>query len=117
MSVRFEIGGVFEKIEEMRKRAIFAVTSEARNDLNEYVPMETGTLWGSSLDHSELEKGHIEWETPYAQVMWRGTRKGRALRISRVHHPKATSKWTVKGKADNLEKWRRIAEKAMGGHV
>ena len=117
MSVRFEIGGVLDKIEAMRKRAVFAVTNEARTDLNEYVPFETGDLMGSSLRHSVIEDGHIEWVTPYAAIVWRGTRKGRPLRINKVEHKKATSRWTVKGKADNLEKWRRKAEKALGGHT
>lgn len=117
MSVRFEIGGVLDKIEAMRKRAVFAVTNVALDDLNEYVPFEIGDLMGSSDRKSVIEDGHIEWETPYAPIVWRGTRKGRPLRISKVHHPKATSRWTVKGKADNLEKWRRVAEKALGGHT
>lgn len=117
MSVRFEIGDVLDKIEAMRKRAVFAVTNEALTDLNEYVPFDTGALMGSSLSHSVIEDGHIEWVTPYAAILWRGTRKGKALRISKVHHPKATSRWTVKGKTDNLEKWRRVAEKALGGHT
>ena len=117
MNVRIDMGGVMDKIEAMTKMAIFAATNQARTDLNEYVPMETGDLFRSSLDHSELEEGHIEWVTPYAQIVWRGTRKGRALRIWKTHHPKATKRWTIVGKQNHVEEWRRRAEKAMGGRT
>lgn len=117
MNVRIDMGGVMDKIEAMTKLAIFAATNQALTDLNQYVPFDTGTLMGSSLSHSVVTDGHIEWVTPYAMVLWRGTRKGRALRIRKTHHPKATKRWTLVGKQNHVEQWRRIAEKAMGGRT
>ena len=115
MSVRIEVGNVMAHIERMEKKAIFAATSQALADLNTYTPFEYGNLMGSSLANSVLDQGHIEWVTPYARVVWQGTRKGKPIHINKAHHPRATSKWTAVAKKAHVEQWRRIAEKAMGG--
>lgn len=117
MSVRIDLSGVLGKIDAMKKMAIRAATNQALIDTNPYVPFDTGALMGTSMSNSIIEEGHIEWVTPYARVLWTGTRKGRALKINKIHHAKATKKWTEAAKRDNLEHWRRAAEKAMGGHT
>lgn len=117
MSVRIDMSGVLGKIDAMKKLAIRATTNQILIDTNPYVPFDTGALMGTSLSNSIIDDGHIEWVTPYAQVLWNGTRKGKKLRISKVHHAKATSKWTLVAKQNHVERWRRIAEKAMGGRT
>ena len=141
MNVEFDMGGVLAKIDAMKKMAVFAATSQALADLNQYTPMETGSLMGTSYSHSVLEDGHIEWVTPYAHYLHEGVvygpnypitvdgavvgfysppRKkptGGRLTISKARHAKATSKWTIVGKRNHVEAWRRKAEQAMGGHV
>ena len=141
MNVEIDMGAVLGKIQAMKKRAVFATTSQALADLNQYTPMNTGALMAAAVAHSVLEDGHIEWVTPYAHNLHEGIvygpnypitvdgavlgfysppRKkptGRRLKISKSVHAKATSKWTMVGKRNHVEAWRRKAEKAMGGHV
>lgn len=141
MSVRIDLSGVLGKIDAMKKMAIRAATSQAFDDISMYVPLAEGALMGSAEAGFEPETGHIEWNTPYAHYLYEGVvygpnipiykggvlmgfysppRKrpmGRPLRISKAHHARATKKWTEAAKRDNLEHWRRAAEKAMGGHT
>lgn len=117
MSVRIDLSGVLGKIDAMKKMAIRAATAQANIDIFGYVPFEYGNLSQIAQDSCDPETGRIEWTMPYARVVWYGTRKGRALKISKIHHAKATKKWTEAAKRDNLERWRRAAEKAMGGHT
>lgn len=113
MRVQFDLSGVLPKIADMKQKAMIAATNQANIDITPYVPMDIGTLSNTAV--VEPERGHIEWVTPYARVLYNGTRKGRALNISRSKHAKATAKWTQVAKKAHIEKWRRIAEKGMGG--
>lgn len=113
MRVQFDLSGVLPKIADMKQKAIIAATNQANIDITPYVPYAVGTLSNTAV--VEAEKGHIEWVQSYARVLYNGTRKGRALNISRSKHVKATAKWTHVAKKAHVEKWRRVAEKGMGG--
>ena len=138
MNVKIDLSGVLPKVAELKKKAIIAATNQANIDIHAYVPMgETGILANTAV--CEPEQGHIEWVTPYAHYVYEGivygpnipiikggavvgffspphkSPTGRRMKISRARSPKAQSKWIPAAKRDNVEKWRRAAEKGMGG--
>ncbi len=91
------------------KAGLYQVLSVIRQDCNRYVRMDKGTLRKSSYSASQLDRGLIIWNTPYARrVYYTGTPRT-------VKNPNASLQWCEKAKAEYLDKWRRMAAAMTGG--
>lgn len=102
---------------------------QVMKDTDKFVPALTGSL----VQRTHIENGNtIVYPGPYARFLYygkvmiyeptgstwapKGEHKvvtGRDLIMQKSMHPLATSHWFEVSKAANLEKWERVAERAM----
>lgn len=97
------------KVLKATKGAIYPVSSQVLKDSNFYIPLDTGNMRDSSIRSSDLEKGKIVWDTPYARRMYYGTH----FRFSKYKNPRAQALWAEKAKSAHSREWARVAKKAV----
>lgn len=104
------------------------VAIQAAKDTSPYVPMLTGSL----NTRTQVEGGNIIYPGPYARYLYYGklmvdpntgssyAPKGgtkvltdKNLVFNQAIHPQAQDHWFDASKAQNLDKWLRVAEKAV----
>lgn len=110
------------------EKAVHTVAIQARKDTSPYVPARTGSL----DSRTKVDKSTITYPGPYARFLWEGkvmidpetgspyARAGvtkvltnRDLVFSRAMHGDAQAHWFDASKAQNLDKWISVAEKAV----
>lgn len=96
------------KVDEAWENGLEMLSTEVLADCNEYCKRDTGTLILSSWIHSLLDKGLLIWQTPYARRQYFEIETA-----STDSNPKATWKWCDAAKARWLERWNRLAQKAL----
>lgn len=117
-----------EKLAQACTKAEHIVAVQARKDTSPYVPFLTG-----SLDQRTMVDGNaIIYPGPYARFLYyvkvmvdpetgstyakKGMTKvltDKNLEFNKAGHNQAQSYWFEASKAENLEKWIRIADKAV----
>ena len=117
-----------DKLAERCTRAESIVGQQVIKDTEPFVPALTGSL----TIRTRLDGNKIIYPGPYARFLYYGkvmvdpqtgstfAPKGgtkvltnRDLVFSKAMHPQAQSHWFEASKAQNLDKWIRIAEKAV----
>ena len=93
------------KVTNAWNKGLRKLTSEIRDDCNQYVKRDKGRLEGSSKEHSILEQGKIIWQTPYAK------RQYWEIRTSLI--PGRTWKWCETAKRRHKADWQKQAEKGL----
>lgn len=120
--------GISAKLVGAAKRAEHAVAVQAAKDTEPYVPMLTGSL----KNRTQVKDNMIIYPGPYARYLYYGKlmvdpETGSAWARENVNkvltdknlvfttaiHPDAQSHWFEASKAENLEKWKRVAAKAV----
>ena len=81
------------------------LAEEVLNDCNQYCKEDTGTLIASSYLHSQLDKGLLIWQTPYARRQYWGIETAVKDKNSR-----ATWKWCEVAKRKHIHQWERQAQ-------
>lgn len=85
-------------------RMIPAVAEQALADCNYFARRDQGTMIESSETASDLQKGELVWNTPYARrVYYTGT-------PSTDVNPNASLMWCETAKNVNGRDWNRIAQ-------
>lgn len=117
-----------EKVSSASDKAAHIVAMQVRKDTSPYVPALTG-----SLDkRTRVDGGEIIYPGPYARYLYFGklmvdpatgssyAQKGgtkvltdKNLVFNKAMHGQAQSHWFEASKAENLEKWVRVADKAV----
>ena len=117
-----------EKVSSASDKAAHIVAMQVRKDTSPYVPALTG-----SLDkRTRVDGGEIIYPGPYARSLYFGklmvdpatgssyAQKGstkvltdKNLVFNKAMHGQAQSHWFEASKAENLEKWVRVADKAV----
>lgn len=117
-----------EKVSSACDKAAHIVAMQVRKDTSPYVPALTG-----SLDkRTRVDGGEIIYPGPYARYLYFGklmvdpatgssyAQKGstkvltdKNLVFNKAMHGQAQSHWFEASKAENLEKWVRVADKAV----
>lgn len=117
-----------EKVSSASDKAAHIVAMQVRKDTLPYVPALTG-----SLDkRTRVDGGEIIYPGPYARYLYFGklmvdpatgssyAQKGstkvltdKNLVFNKAMHGQAQSYWFEASKAENLEKWVRVADKAV----
>lgn len=59
-----------ERFGELAEKARYLLASQVLADANKHVRMDTGELRDSSLRASDLPKGELVWDTPYAKKVY-----------------------------------------------
>lgn len=127
--VRFEGEQVIrDKIRESCTKAEHILAQQVAKDTSPFVPALTGSL----DQRTRVEGSNVIYPGPYARFLYNGkvmvdpntgsafAPKGgtkvvtdRNLVFNQTVHPQAQSHWFEASKAQNLEKWERVAEKAV----
>ena len=117
-----------EKVSSASDKAAHIVAMQVRKDTSPYVPALTG-----SLDkRTRVDGGEIIYPGPYARYLYFGklmvdpatgssyAQKGstkvltdKNLVFNKAMHGQAQSHWFEASKAENLEKWVRVGDKAV----
>lgn len=127
-----DLGSVEKKILRSTEKAETTVANEVLKDTDPYVPMKTGKL----SQTARVNKNEVIYPSPYARYLYYGklmvdpatgsawASKGASkvttdknLSIKTTYHKKAQSHWFEASKAQNLEKWKRVASKAIGDEL
>ena len=118
---------VLRQMAESATKAENIVAQQVAKDTEPFVPMLTGSL----SQRTRVDGSTVIYPGPYARFLYYGkvmvdpntgstfARKGgtkvvtdRDLIFNQSIHPQAQSHWFEASKAQNLEKWKRVAEKA-----
>ena len=110
------------------KKAEHALAVQVMRDTDPFVPMLTGSL----TQRTRVVGNAVIYPAPYARFLYYGkvmvdpntgstyAPKGgtkaltnRNLVFTKAAHPQAQSHWFEASKAQNLDKWLRVAEKAV----
>lgn len=106
------------------------IALQIEKDTRPFVPMLTGSL----TNRTKVDGNRIEYPGPYARFLYYGkvmvdpdtgspwAKAGatkvvtdRNLVFTQDFHAQAQSHWIEASKAQNAEKWRRVAERAING--
>ena len=108
MSVKIIVNGntIQAKIDNAWQSGLEMLSSQILKDCNRYCKEDTGMLIMSSFIHSDLKKGRLVWQTPYAarqyyEIPTAYTDNG---------NPNATWRWCEVAKANHAAEWVRQAE-------
>lgn len=126
--VRSNLSGIGPMLRNASDRAQHAVAVQAQKDTSPYVPALTGSL----DQRTSVEENQIIYPGPYARFLYYGkvmvdpatgspfAPKGgtkvvtdKDLVFNKAMHSQAQSYWFEASKAENLDKWIRVAGKAV----
>ena len=126
--VRSNLSGIGPMLRNASDRAQHAVAVQAQKDTSPYVPALTGSL----DQRTSVEENQIIYTGPYARFLYYGkvmvdpatgspfAPKGgtkvvtdKDLVFNKAMHSQAQSYWFEASKAENLDKWIRVAGKAV----
>ena len=115
---------LMKKLQQAGPRAAHAVAVQVEKDTEPFVPARTKSL----ANRTQVVDGSVIYPGPYARFLYNGklmidpdtgsawARKGatkvvtgKDLNISTAVHSQAQSHWFEASKAQNMEKWERVA--------
>jgi Minor capsid protein len=98
-----------------KKAAQMQLDQDVLKDSNFFIPKQEGYLEASSLTHSRIGEGHIEWNTPYARRLYYNPQ----YNFSKDVNPNAQGLWFEAAKALHKPDWfetvRRQYEQYFNG--
>ena len=97
------------KVEGAWKKGLFALSSQILNDCNQYVKVDQHTMESSSYVASQLDKGILVWDTPYAKRQY--------WEIQTSLTPGRSWKWCEAAKRKYKADWQRLAEKVTRNNL
>ena len=111
MPVRIEINAITiaNKVQDAWDKGLEVLSSEILNDCNYYCKEAEGNLILSSYIHSDLGKGLLVWQTPYAARQY--------YEIQTAHktkNPFATWRWVGVARANKITEWTKKAQAIKG---
>lgn len=121
-SIRLKgIDQIDDTINQARDKASLTLTTQVMKDTVPYVPMESGNLFKEARIEDNTQ---IVYPGPYARYLYYGKvmvgpkygpkmATDKDLVFSTKRHKKAQAFWFEASKAQNLEKWERVAGKAL----
>lgn len=132
ISFKVNVDGLDGELITPAKNVEKILAAQVMKDTDKYVPALTGSL----VQRAHIEGGNtIVYPGPYARFLYYGkvmiyaptgstwapknehkVVTGRDLVMHKTMHPLATSHWFEVSKANNLEKWLQVTEKAVRKH-
>ena len=97
------------KVESAWNEAMTPLAQEILDDCNQYCKEDSGALIASSYIHSELSKGRLIWQTPYAK------RQYWAIPTSLT--PGRVWKWCHYAMSRHKAQWERQAQILLRGKL
>lgn len=134
MTTRYKVtinqSAINAKAKRAKDQTIIALKQRMAQDINQYVPIQTGTLRNSVQRGVGSTDPKLTWDTPYAHFQW----YGKVMIGVRSHSPWAhhgetkiyTNRnltyaqggrdWVNKAKKSKLGSWIRFAKSKYGGY-
>lgn len=129
INISEDFSGILQKkLAQAGPRAVHALAVQIKKDTEPFVPARTKSL----ANRSQVIDGRVVYPGPYARFLYYGklmidpdtgsawARKGATkevtetdLNISQRVHKKAQSHWFEASKAQNMDKWERVAGRAI----
>ena len=128
ISVRSNLSGIGPMIQKASKKAANIVAIQVQKDTSPYVPALTGSLDQRTF----VDENEVIYPGPYARFLYYGkvmvdpatgstyaTKGGtkvvtdKDLVFNKAMHSQAQAFWFEASKAENLDKWIRVAGKAV----
>ena len=127
-TVHTDLSGIGPMLRNASNKAQHAVAIQAQKDTSPYVPALTGSL----DQRTRVDENQIIYPGPYARYLYygklmvdpatgssyapKGTTKvltDKNLVFNKAMHSQAQNHWFEASKAENLDKWLRVAGKAV----
>ena len=107
MSVKIEINNnkILAKIDNAWESGLEMLSSQILRDCNRYCKEDTGMLIMSSFIHSNLKRGRLVWQTPYAARQYYEIRTA-----YKDVNSDASWRWCEVAKNNHSERWARQAQ-------
>lgn len=104
-------GKFVDKFKKLEEKARYLLASQVLADANKHARMDTGEMIMSSQRASDLPKGLITWDTPYARrVYFTGT-------PSTDRNPDAELMWVHVARDRYSQDWLTIFENLARGEI
>ena len=108
VKIEFDATKAVYKITNSFNTMVGMLSGEILNDCNQYCKQDTGALIASSYIHSQLDKGILIWQTPYAR------RQYYEIRTAYTDmNPNATWRWAEVAKQHHADQWARQAQRLI----
>lgn len=111
--VKVETDRIKPKVLKAVNHAQEMVDSQVLKDSNRYAPMDTGNLINSSLRSSQIGRGRLVWDTPYARRLYYNPQ----YNFSKDKNPNAGGLWFERAKSRHKRDWEEAARRAVRGRL
>lgn len=113
VNVQVDTAAIESKVMKATEKAQFALDEQVLKDSNFYAPEDTGELMRSGVRFSRIGEGIIEWSTPYSRRLYYNPQYNFSLDTN----PNARGMWFEFAKAQHLQDWLKIVERAMKNNM
>lgn len=96
---------IANKIDKACSKGLEMLSSEILKDCNYYCKERDGALIQSSLIHSDLKRGLLVWQTPYAARQYYEIRTAH-----KTKNPNATWRWVDVARTNKILEWAKKAQ-------
>lgn len=111
--VEFNVSEFMGKLHRASERAQNAVADQIISDCHQFVPKDQNTLRDSARIEHENGGTQVVYDTPYAAYQYYGCWPDGSHQIKNHTTSGTTTKWIEHAKAQNKDKWLRVAQNAM----
>lgn len=94
------------------KRARYALANQALADMNQFVPMDEGTLRMTA--NIDIDGSAINYNTPYAKAQFYGFVGKGGHRVYKYTTPGTSRRWDLRGKIRYMSEWEKAFMKGAG---
>lgn len=109
IKINIDTNAIANKIDNAIGKAQLALDEQVLKDSNYYIPFDTGELMRSSLRASQIGRGVIAWDTPYARRLYYNPQ----YNFRKDKNPNAQGLWFEAAKAQHYNEWVELAQKAI----
>lgn len=108
--VKADISKILPKVSDSVTITQMALSQQVLKDSNFYIPKRTGNLERTGITASNLQKGELVWDAPYARRVYQAV----GITIQKKVNPNASPEWFEKAKSVHLSSWVAFSSAEMG---
>lgn len=112
-SVDLQLGNLQTIVEEVVDAGQMQLDQEVLKGSNYFIPKHTGDLESSGVRASQIGKGIVAWDQPYARKLYYNPQ----YNFSKDANPNAQGLWFEAAKARFLSDWVRMTQQAIDRHL
>ncbi|MGH0741936.1 minor capsid protein [Bacillus paranthracis] len=105
-NVSIDLSSILPQVQESVDKTQIVLDEQVLKDSNYFIPFDTANLRDSSLIASEIGKGVLLWDTPYAKRLYWNPQ----YNFSKDSNPHASGLWFDHAKAMNLPAWIALTQ-------